>query len=249
MPPKIPKKPYAPPRWLDKLLERFCAPHLLEEVMGDLHERYYLKAQKMGEAKARKWYWREVLAYMRPTILKRQTSHYSKPLFTDMIRNYFKVALRNITRNKAFSAINIFGLALGMTCFLFIFLWIQDERSIDNFHQNKNLYNIYQTVSSSDQTNGSYATPIRVADNRRYIPLEDIKEAIPEVENINFYATGYELPWGYPETFQVGEKIHKLEGSRAGKDFFKMFDYEVIAGDAATALTNKSSIAISRKMA
>ncbi len=243
------EKPKLPPTWPNKLLTRFCAPHLLEEVLGDLYERYYLDVQKLGEVKARKRYWREVLAYMRPSIFKREESPYSKPNYTDMIRNYFKVAFRNLIRNKPFSAINILGLALGMTCFLFIFLWIQDEKSMDNFHKNKNLYNVYQTVSSSDQTNGSYSTPIKAIDNRRYIPLEDIKEAIPEIEYINFYATGYELPWGHPETFQIGDKIHKLEGSRASADFFNIFDYQLIAGDANTALKDKSSIAISRKMA
>ena len=59
------RKPH-PPRWLDKLVERFCAPHLLEQVMGDLHERYYRRAEREGEAGARNMYWREVLAYMRP---------------------------------------------------------------------------------------------------------------------------------------------------------------------------------------
>ncbi|MEO0333254.1 MAG: permease prefix domain 2-containing transporter, partial [Bacteroidota bacterium] len=54
-----------PPKWIDELLERFCAPELLEEVLGDLHERYYLRVQKEGVRKARKGYWQEVFAYMR----------------------------------------------------------------------------------------------------------------------------------------------------------------------------------------
>lgn len=168
----------------------------------------------------------------------------------NMYKHYLTVAFRNLIRHKAFSAINIIGLALGMTCCLFIFLWVQDEKSVDNFHKNgKNLYNVYQTIHTNGQVSGSYTTPIRAADGRAYIPLTDIKEAIPEVEQITFYATGYELPWGHPETFQVGDKIHKLEGSRAGEDFFKMFSYPIIAGDAETALKDLSSIAISRKMA
>ncbi|MGB3587484.1 MAG: permease prefix domain 2-containing transporter, partial [Tunicatimonas sp.] len=69
-----PQRSYQPPpRWVDKLLERFCAPELLEEVLGDLHERYYMRVQREGEVKARRGYWREVLAYLRPSTFKRST--------------------------------------------------------------------------------------------------------------------------------------------------------------------------------
>ena len=94
-----------------------------------------------------------------------------------------------------------------------------------------------------------YTTPVRFTDNSRHILLEGIQESIPEIEYINFYATGYELPWGHPETFQVGEELHKLEGSRAGADFFTMFNYALIAGSKENALKDINSIAISRKMA
>lgn len=168
----------------------------------------------------------------------------------NMFRHYLTVTARNLVRQKVFSLINIVGLALGMTCCLFILLWVKDEKSVDNFHANGNkLYNVYQTVNSNNVISGSYATTIRVKDNRGYLPIADVKQAVPEVEKVTFYATGYELPWGYPETFQVGERIHKLEGSRAGEDFLNMFSYPVIAGDRNTALKDISSIAVSRKMA
>src|SRR5689334_12126377 len=111
-----------PPRWLDKLVERFCAPHLLEQVMGDLHERYYRRVEKDGEAKARSMYWREVLAYMRPSIMKRRR-HYHTNMFT----NYLKVAFRNLLRKKVYSGINILGLSIGLACSFFIVLWVMDE--------------------------------------------------------------------------------------------------------------------------
>lgn len=242
--------PYQPPpKWVDKLLERLCAPEFLEEVLGDLHERYYRRVQREGIKKAQRTYWWEMLAYLRPSVLKRQQPSYTQLISTDMLRNYFKIAFRSIIRNKAFSAINIAGLALGMTCFLFIFLWVQDERSIDNFHENENLYNVYQTTYAQEEVDGRYTTPVRFADNQRYTLLEGIQEAIPEIEHINHYATGYELPWGHPETFQVGEEIHKLEGSRAGADFFTMFNYPLVAGSSENTLKDFNSIAISRKMA
>ena len=67
-----------------------------------------------------------------------------------MFRNYIKIAWRNVIRHKAHTAINVTGLALGMTCCLFIFLWVQDEKGIDNFHQNgKTLYAVYQTITAN----------------------------------------------------------------------------------------------------
>jgi len=55
-----------------------------------------------------------------------------------MIKNYLKIALRNIIRHKAFAAINIAGLAIGMACSIFILLWVQNELSYDRFNKNAN---------------------------------------------------------------------------------------------------------------
>jgi putative ABC transport system permease protein len=167
-----------------------------------------------------------------------------------MFKNYLKIAWRNVIRHKAHTIINVSGLALGITCCLFIFLWVQDEKSVDSFHLNgKNLYTVYQTTTAAGKINSSYTTPLRFVSRQPDFLLEDIKASVPEIKNETFYATGYELPWGYAETFQVGEKMMKMEGSRAGEDFFKMFDYPLIEGSRQTALKDITGIAISRKMA
>lgn len=169
-----------------------------------------------------------------------------------MIRNYLLIAWRNVIRHKAHTAINVIGLALGMTCCLFILLWVQDERGTDNFHQNgKNLYVLYQTTTVNGGVSGDYNMPITYDKMKgRIFPLEDVKNGVPGIVNTACYATGYDLPWGHPETLRVGEKIVKMNGSRAGADFFKMFSYPIIAGNnAATALADQGSIAISRHAA
>src|SRR6185312_8799084 len=169
-----------------------------------------------------------------------------------MFKNYFKTAWRNIIRNKKHTVINVAGLALGLTCCMFIYLWVQYEKSIDNFHADgKNLYAVYTTTVANGKTDGTYTTPLRF-DSGNISPdflLEGVPAAVPEEKHLTFYATGYELPWGHPETFQVGEKIIKMKGSRAGKDFFKMFSYPLIEGNANNALADMHGIAISRKMA
>lgn len=167
-----------------------------------------------------------------------------------MLRNFLKTAWRNIIRHKGNTAINVIGLALGMTCCLFIFLWVRDEKSIDNFHANgENIFTAYQTIKANGKTDGTYQSPIKVVDGHNYLPLEDAKQFIPEIKAEAFYATGYELPWGHLETIQVGEKKLKLEGSRAGEDFFKIFSYPLLQGNPETALKNMHGIAISHNMA
>jgi len=239
-----------PPKWATRLLHWYCAPPLLEEVQGDLLEEFYFQCRHNGVPAAKRDYIRNVLGFMRPFAIKRKSSSSYPLLPMNMIGHYFTVALRQVLRHKAFSAINVVGLAIGMTCCMIISLWVVDERSVDNFHsKGDHLYNVYMTVRSATGAEGMFNTPRSYYDSASHMLLEDAKEVIPEVKGIAFYATGYSMPWGKPETFQVGDKIYKLEGSRASADFFTMFDYPVIAGDAKTALQDFSSLAVSRKMA
>ncbi|HTI07880.1 MAG TPA: ABC transporter permease [Puia sp.] len=153
-----------------------------------------------------------------------------------MIKNFFKVAIRNLWRHKGYSFLNIFGLAMGMACSLLILLWINDERSMNSFHVNADrLYSVYERQYYDGKIESGYFTP-------GVLPPE-MKKNLPEVE----LATSY--GWRNKNTFQVEDKILKEEGSNAGADFFKMFSYPLLQGNAATALSTPVSIAISRKMA
>ncbi|KIC93639.1 ABC transporter permease [Flavihumibacter solisilvae] len=153
-----------------------------------------------------------------------------------MLRNYLLTALRNIRRNASFSAINIAGLALGMTCSILILLWVQHEKSIDGFHENSDrLFQVYERQYHDGQIDAGYFTPGQLG--------EEMRKVLPAVE----YGTN--LAWEDKLTFQAGDKIIKQSGNHAGEDFFKMFSYPLIAGTPATALNSPVSIAISRKMA
>jgi len=169
-----------------------------------------------------------------------------------MFKNYLKIAFRNLVKNIGFSAINIVGLALGLICCLFIFLWVQDEKQVDHFHANgEDIFTVYQTTIANGKVEGTYSSSPFVppgSDHYTFV-MENVPETVPEVQYQAYYATGYELPWGHPETFQVGDKKIKLEGSRAGEDFFKIFSYKLIEGNAETALSDINGVAISRKMA
>ncbi|RRB00015.1 FtsX-like permease family protein [Larkinella rosea] len=126
-----------PPRWLSALLSCFGDPNTLEEVQGDLLELYAYWVETVGERKARWRYGWSAIKLMRP-LTRRKPSDYSSPflLSPDMIRNYLKIALRNLAKNKAYSFINIGGLAVGMAVAILNGLWIYDELSFNTYHQN-----------------------------------------------------------------------------------------------------------------
>ncbi|HEY0678497.1 MAG TPA: ABC transporter permease [Chitinophagaceae bacterium] len=153
-----------------------------------------------------------------------------------MLRNYLLVAFRNLRKNKVFSFINILGLALGIGCSLLIMLWVQDEKSVDAYHKNiPHLYSIYERQYFDNRIDAFHSTP--------GLLYEEMKKVLPEVK--------YSAPFGWNEmsTFQVGDKILKEDGNFSGADFFKMFSYKLLEGNANTALSAPDGIAISRKMA
>jgi predicted permease len=153
-----------------------------------------------------------------------------------MIKNYLKTALRNLRRNKVFSFINISGLALGMACSLLIFLWVQSEYDVDSFNKNSSrLYSVYERQFYNDKVDLFHSTPGLTAD--------EMKKVFPEVE----YASGF--GWIIQNSFTLGDKVIEEEGGWAGEDYFKMFNYPLLEGDARTALNSPSSIAVSKKMA
>lgn len=153
-----------------------------------------------------------------------------------MLKNYFLLAIRNLKRNKVFSAINILGLALGLTCSLVIMLWVLDERSMDQFHTNKDrIYSVYERQFFDGNVQGGFGTPGPLA--------RELKQIIPEVEYSTVNA------WNQQSTFQVGDKILRMPGNAADSDFFKIFTYPLLEGSVQTALSSPVSLAVSRKMA
>jgi putative ABC transport system permease protein len=153
-----------------------------------------------------------------------------------MLKNYFLVAVRNLRKSKIFSLINIVGLALGMACSLLILLWISDERNMNKFNKNSSrLYIVYERQYFDNKVDAFHATPGVLADEMRRV--------LPEVQ----YASNF--AWEDQSTFQVGNHIMQETGNHAGMDFFKMFSYNMLAGNATTALNTASAIAISKKMA
>ncbi len=228
------KKPQ-PPRWAKRLLHGFCSPDLVEEMEGDLNELFQQRVEVIGLREARLRYVRDVLSLARPFAFKHRPSEFSQPFFLspDMIRTYFKIAWRSLQRNRLLSFINVAGLALGMSCSLVIWLWINDE-----LHFNKG-YKEADRIYFVRQTDGTYTNWLTSG------PLaETLKKDIPEVEK----ATKFTV-WSNEYLIRVGETSDKETGIYASSDFFDIFQPETLHGNASAAIQSPNAIVITRQVA
>lgn len=162
MTPKNKPQPQPPP-WAVYLLSWLHPLDTLEEVEGDLAELYVYWYGQSGKVKADLRYTLAVISVLPPFVRRRKRGYsYSQPSFlsTYMIRNYLTIAWRNLYHQKAYSFINIMGLAVGMTIVMLIGLWTHDELSYNTYH--KHYDDIAQvwgggTDPQNSSIDGSYA--------------------------------------------------------------------------------------------
>jgi putative ABC transport system permease protein len=154
-----------------------------------------------------------------------------------MLKNLFKIAIRNILKDKTYSAINVLGLTIGITCSMFLLMYILDELSYDRYH--KNAENIYRVISNIKEPDNAFTWAVA------QVPLaEELRDNYPEVKNaVRFFGTGTTLYKNGDKQFNEGEFF------LADSTVFDMFSYELINGDAATALDNPFSIVLTEKIA
>ena len=153
-----------------------------------------------------------------------------------MFKNFFKVAYRNLLRNKGFSAINITGLAIGMAAAMLIFLWIQDEVSYDQFHKNKDrIYELWNRVPSDGKISCSDAVSDLLG------PI--LEKDVPEVER------AVRVVWDKKSLFSVGDKKIIEEGYLVDTGFLQVFSFPMLKGDAFTALNDKHAVVLTEKTA
>ena len=153
-----------------------------------------------------------------------------------MFRNYFKIALRSLWKHKAFSFINILGLAVGMTACFLIFLYVRFETSFDNFHSKADrIYRVEGEVRTPTETIHSALTTTPVAIN--------MKIDFPEVEEaVRLGRDGFLIRKGNVK-FQENNTV------LADSGLFKVFDFPLIEGDRNTALKEPMSIILSQTAA
>ncbi|MGZ3874831.1 MAG: ABC transporter permease, partial [Mucilaginibacter sp.] len=153
-----------------------------------------------------------------------------------MIKNYLKIAWRNILNNKVYSALNIVGLAAGMAVALLIALWVNYQYSFDRFLPNGDrLYQVRRNFNSNGDTLTFSSTSLKLADA--------LRNTIPEFEHVA------EADWSAPHGLMVGDKKLFPVGLTVGGDYLKMFRFQMIRGNVNGALQDPYSIVLTESTA
>lgn len=153
-----------------------------------------------------------------------------------MIYHNLKLAFRNILKHKSSFAINLTGLTTGLASAILIFLWVDDELKMDQFHEKSDrLFQVMEHQEYADNLMTTYSTPGLLA--------PALKEEIPEIE----YATT--TTWVNNFTLTVGDKSLKQEGWSVSEDFFNTFSFPLLQGDPNTVLKDINSIVFSQSAA
>lgn len=225
-----------PPKYFTRLLAWFCHDDFYEELQGDLEERFYSNTQQYGQRKARTQYRLEVLKLIRPSVLgkvKIQTQNNNIAMF----KNYTLVAFRNLSRNRLFSAINIFGLAMSMAVGLITIAFVREINSFDEFHTNKDrIYRINNIRTFMQEEPQAYASTSLLTADR-------IRAEVPGVEKV----TG--MFKGFYGDLKTETNTYSIQGYYADNEFLQIFSFPAIQGNLQTALTEPYSIVLTKNLA
>jgi putative ABC transport system permease protein len=157
-----------------------------------------------------------------------------------MFKHNLLIIFRNFKRSKSIFFINLIGLSIGLTCALFIYMWVNDELNVDKFNKNDNrLYQVMANFKSPQGIQTVKITPIVMADA--------MKTEFPEVK----YATATNAFLFYTKEGMIinGKNHLKAKGMFASEDFFHVFSYHLIQGEINSVLKNKNNIVISEGLA
>ena len=153
-----------------------------------------------------------------------------------MFKTYFKTTIRNLWKNKGYSFLNIFGLAIGIACAGLIFLWVEDELNWDQFHTKKdNLYRIRENQKYDTYVATFGSTPAPMA------PV--MQQEIPGVANT------CRITGGHTKLISIGNKSLYAYPNYADPSLFSMFTFPFVQGSPGTAFTQLYSMVITQSTA
>ena len=225
-----------PPRIATNLLRFFLRDELQEEVIGDLKENFDYDLEAGTRIHAKLNYWKQVLLYLRPFAMR-------TPKFVNllinwmMIGSYIKTSVRNVTRNKLFSTINIVGLAISMSVGLLLIAFTHDLLSYDKFNEKgSRIYRITSHAKFRDGHSEKFATTsLKIGDL-----IHGNVSGVEETAMIRTEFSG---------DAEIGGNVVPLTGMYAEPSMLRIFTLPMLKGDAITALKEPYSIVLTETSA
>ncbi len=239
-------RPPSPPSWALRFFRWYCNPEFVEDLEGDLHERFERNLTRIGPQQARWKFIKDALSLFRRGIV-RTPRFPAATTAIDMYQHYFKIAWRNLRKNRSFSIINLGGLAISLSCCLLLLLYIVSESSFDQHHEDADkLFLVNSKVLTNNGKSEPYpklSAPYRQA----------LADEFPEVEAstrlwVNFIDNEALLQVdpaaGPPKLFYEPKAYH------VDPNFFELFTYEFKEQLAEGQLLEKpNSVVISEQLA
>ncbi|MEO9850305.1 MAG: ABC transporter permease [Reichenbachiella sp.] len=210
-----------PPNWIERFLNWYCAPELLDEIQGDAHELYTERLEEHGKLKADIRYIYDIIRFCRLSNMKR-SSNIRKPDSWDiLVHSTLKIATRNVRRNKLLFSVKMLSLSLCLAFSLLLAVFVLQEYSYDqHIADHQSIYRI-----------GTKTTTLGAIDEFANAPglLSEALEEIPEIQ----YATRVTL-WGdLMHVFTVDEISYTQEvGMIVQEEFARMFNLQFIQGNS-----------------
>jgi putative ABC transport system permease protein len=223
-----------PPRAAEWILSRLHSDNGDFTHLGDFDEIFQGIVSERGRGRAVLWFWMQIVRSL-PGFIKNKF-YWS----LSMLRNYALISLRNLWKNPGFSLITIFGLAVGLVCFILILAYARFEMSFDRFHENTGrIYRVTSAEVPPGQKPGEFEA------NHSSLLAALLKAEFPEVR----HATRVFARKDITAVLQAGDRAFTQKGLIVDGDFLDVFTFPLLQGDKNTALKAPASIVLTRATA
>ncbi len=223
-----------PPKIASGLLKWFISEAIFDEVHGDLLELYRARLDSKGLLIASLYFYKDVVLSLRNVPLRR---NYRTQNSTAMFKNYFKIAYRNILKHKFYTLANTISLSIGLASVMLITLFVQQELSYDNFHENgPRIYRLNKLVDRDG----------KITKNAESSGLfgPSLAEEFPEVSEVVRVSQRSRTTLNYKETnFKVNGALY------VDDNFFEVFDFELKRGNPEEVLKLPMSVVLTERVA
>ena len=230
------EKAILPPKWSHALLKFFVKKHFWEEIEGDMEEVFQDNLDKHAIKKANRMYFLEVLKLLKPIII-RKIEGTQKLNNYGMLKNNFKIAIRNLLRHKGYSAINILGLSTSMAISMLIIIFIIDQGRMDE--HNPAADRIFRVITEFDDVVRERITPFGTSP---YEFNQTVQYNLDVVEDASQIISGAGI-------VKYENKSFSYSGLYVSPNFIDFFAFELLNGNKQTALKNIKSVVLSSEWA